>query len=179
MPPSYRGHCGPARCLVNCLSRQPCPNGSPPSVNTCSCGNVGQLAVDLFIATLELRPLGSLHHASLLPAAGAAAFAHAPGILSSGLELFADPARKLACLQQRAPADPGRQVELAQATAAWIVRSGFKQVRRSCHASTGIFRGWWLKVLLCCTWPGPCTLCSVWLPFPWWLYEKLRLGCDG
>lgn len=89
---------------------------------------MGQLAADLLISTLQLRRAGVLHHAALLPAVGAAAFAHAPG-LTHGLELFFNPERRLACLQQRAPAAPGLQAELARATATWVARAGFRQVR--------------------------------------------------
>jgi proteasome assembly chaperone 2 len=101
---------------------------TPPAASqVVSVGNVGQLAADLLISSLALHRKGALHHDALLPCLGNAAFSHAPG-LTFGLELFCDPARKLACLQQRSPAAPGLQVELAQAMAAWIAQAGFKQV---------------------------------------------------
>lgn len=92
-----------------------------------SVGTVGPLAADLLISTLELARQGVLHHDAILPCVGQAAFSHVPG-LTFGLELFCDHGRKLACLQQRSPAAPGLQVELAEAMAAWIAQLRFKQV---------------------------------------------------
>ena len=104
-------------------------------------GNVAQLAADLVIATLQLQRAGTLYHDALLPCIGAAAYSHAPG-LSSGLELYACPQRRLAVLQQRAPAAPGLHAELAAATADWVAAAGFKQVGRE-GAPPGPAGKWW------------------------------------
>ena len=41
-------------------------------------GNVGQLAVDLLINSLQLKRVGYLHHPGLLPLVGNDAFDHIP-----------------------------------------------------------------------------------------------------
>ena len=64
---------------VYCLSyssEQPCV----------SVGNVAQLAVDLFINSLQLSRVGHLHHASVLPLVGSSAFSHTSHCLHTAAE---------------------------------------------------------------------------------------------
>ena len=61
--------------IVN-SSEQPCV----------SVGNVAQLAVDLFINSLQLSRVGHLHHASVLPLVGSSAFSHTTHCLHTAAE---------------------------------------------------------------------------------------------
>jgi proteasome assembly chaperone 2 len=98
-------------------------------VASASHANVGQLAADLLINTLRLRRAGALLSAHVLPCVGNDALGDAPaGVLSLPLELYADDARALAVLQQRAPAARGAQRALAEELAAWAARAGFTRV---------------------------------------------------
>ena len=58
-----------------------------PSV---SVGNVAQLAVDVLINTLQLSRVGHLHHPSLLPLVGSAAYSHTTNCLHTAAEGKAD-----------------------------------------------------------------------------------------
>ncbi|GFR49103.1 hypothetical protein Agub_g10898, partial [Astrephomene gubernaculifera] len=86
--------------------------------------NVGELAVDVLVATLCPQPLGSLESANVLPVVGNDAFSVGPGTLSTALEAFSLPGRPLVLLQQRAPACPGRQAAWAAELVAWLAGCG-------------------------------------------------------
>jgi hypothetical protein len=89
-------------------------------------GNVGQLAADLLINTLQLSHAGSLASRHVLPCCGNDALGDAPrGALTTALEVYAHDSRRLAILQQRAPAARGAQRALADDVAAWAERAGF------------------------------------------------------
>ena len=94
-----------------------------------SVGNVGQLAADLLIATLGLPLVGHLESRHLLPCVGLNAFG-AGGTLHLALDVMADADRRLAVVQQRSPAVPGRQRLFAAELAAWLQEAGFSQVGR-------------------------------------------------
>ena len=60
---------------------------SPLLVQPCvSVGNVAQLAVDVLINTLQLSRVGHLHHPSLLPLVGSAAYSHTTHCLHTAAE---------------------------------------------------------------------------------------------
>jgi proteasome assembly chaperone 2 len=70
-------------------------------------GNVGQLAVDLLVATLALPRVGYAEEPHVLPCVGNAPYAHAAGgTLATPLELYAA-ADGPVVLQMRSPAAPG------------------------------------------------------------------------
>lgn len=59
----------------------------PPSPQPCvSVGNVAQLTVDVIINTLQLARVGHLHHPSLLPLVGSAAYSHTTHCLHTAAE---------------------------------------------------------------------------------------------
>ncbi|PNH04000.1 Proteasome assembly chaperone 2 [Tetrabaena socialis] len=88
--------------------------------------NVGELAVDVLVATLRPRPLGPLESNNVLPAVGNDAFddTAGPGTLSTALELYSVEGRPLIFLQQRAPAMAGRQAAYAAELVGWLREAG-------------------------------------------------------
>ena len=92
---------------------------SEPSVQLAGCtlvlpavtvANVGQLAVDLLVSTLELPRVGYLEHASVLPCVGndpyvASAASH--GNVATSMELYGHASKSLVVMQQRSPVVPG------------------------------------------------------------------------
>lgn len=91
--------------------------------------NVGELAVDVLVATLRPEYLGPLEDANVLPCVGNDAYDSAiPGNLSTALELFRAPGTKLYFMQQRAPAARGRQQAFADDLATWAAAAGVAQV---------------------------------------------------
>lgn len=95
-----------------------------PSV---SIGNVGQLAVDLIISTLQLQRLGYFESPDVLPCLGI----DDEWDLVTPLELYGSSGSQLVVLQQRSPAVVGRQRQLAEDLASWVQESGFSKVWRS------------------------------------------------
>ncbi|KAG2482237.1 hypothetical protein HYH03_018820 [Edaphochlamys debaryana] len=102
-----------------------------------SYANVGELAVDVLVASLQPASLGPVESVNVLPAVGNDAFdAAGPGpraglagpsgggALCTALELFGVPGRPLVFLQQRAPAMLGRQAAFAQELVSWLVAAG-------------------------------------------------------
>eukprot|EP00959_Pyramimonas_sp_CCMP1952_P461773 9482162-Pyramimonas_sp.AAC.1 len=78
-----------------------------PAVST---ANVGQLAVDLLISTLELPRVGYLEHDAVLPCVGNdpyVASSSSCGNVATCMELYADASKALVVMQQRAPVTPG------------------------------------------------------------------------
>ena len=110
------------------VSLQPCVGSA----------NVGQLTIDLIVATLHLPCVGQLETSSVLPCAGLDAFDHQPGQIALSVQLFAlrgPPHKPLYVLQQRAPAARGCQQQYAQDLAQWVSDSGFGEVQSMLHIS--------------------------------------------
>ncbi|XP_039251925.2 proteasome assembly chaperone 2-like [Styela clava] len=103
-----------------------------------SVGNVGQLACDLLINTLELNKVGYLRTSCVLPVVGSNAFCKddSDNSLTLTLELFIDDSKKLAVSQQRAPLVAGKQKQYSTDFVSWINSKGFSEVilLTSCHA---------------------------------------------
>ncbi|KAK3257284.1 hypothetical protein CYMTET_33623 [Cymbomonas tetramitiformis] len=96
---------------------------------TVSAGNLGQLTVDLLVSTLSLVRVGYLEDDNVLPCIGNDPYNAEPtGSLALGLELYSDSKRTIVCLQQRAPAMPGRSRAFAKNLSKWISASKFKDV---------------------------------------------------
>jgi len=93
-----------------------------------SVGNVGQLAIDLIVNTLELPRVGFLDSAYVLPVIGNDAFSNHSGKLTLNLEVFQDTRKGITLLQQRAPAIRGRHNAFATTLVTWILKSGFSSV---------------------------------------------------
>ncbi|KAL5021422.1 hypothetical protein ScPMuIL_000577 [Solemya velum] len=96
-----------------------------------SVGNVGQLAVDLLISTLELKKTGFIYHESILPLVGNDPFVNTVPTsctLVTSCEVYEDRDKKLVVIQQRAPLIKGKKSFFVSWLAAWIKEQKFKQV---------------------------------------------------
>lgn len=102
-------------------------------------GNVGQLAVDLIVSTLNMSRAGHIHTDCLIPMAGNNPYAtckedaeelHTPAEVYTAAEL------KLAVLQIRAPIIQTKAKRFRQLLVSWIKSSGFSRtvVLSSSHA---------------------------------------------
>mmetsp|Transcript_21702 Transcript_21702/g.47678 ORF Transcript_21702/g.47678 Transcript_21702/m.47678 type:complete len:262 (-) Transcript_21702:324-1109(-) len=96
-----------------------------PAVST---ANVGQLAVDLLISTLELPRVAYLEHDAVLPCVGNDPYVAPCGAVATSMELYADASKSLVVMQQRSPVTPGKQREFAADLATWAERCKFKEV---------------------------------------------------
>uniref|UniRef100_A0A2P2HYM0 Proteasome assembly chaperone 2 n=1 Tax=Hirondellea gigas TaxID=1518452 RepID=A0A2P2HYM0_9CRUS len=83
-----------------------------PSV---SIANVGQLAIDVLIATLETQQIAVVHHPALLPMVGSNAYEAVATGLTTGADLHICQQYKLLLLQLRAPHAKGRRGEFVGA----------------------------------------------------------------
>lgn len=94
-------------------------------------GNVGQLAVDLLISTLQLSRVGFLETTAVLPCAGNDAFGHEVGHVALSLELFhlqLPDQLDTYVLQQRSSAAKGCQQRFAKELSEWVTAAGFAEV---------------------------------------------------
>uniref|UniRef100_A0A8C5QV93 Proteasome assembly chaperone 2 n=1 Tax=Leptobrachium leishanense TaxID=445787 RepID=A0A8C5QV93_9ANUR len=96
-----------------------------------SVGNVGQLAIDLIIATLNMPKVGYFYTDCLLPMVGNNPYAtneENAKELSINAEVYALPSSKLAVLQLRSPIIKKKSKDFCQALISWIKRSSFSKV---------------------------------------------------
>ncbi|XP_012691549.2 proteasome assembly chaperone 2 [Clupea harengus] len=119
---------------------------SPPSFKSytllmpaVSVGNVGQLAVDLIISTLQLPKVGHFHTDSLIPMVGNnpyATSAENANDLSTNAEVYCSKDLKLAVLQIRTPIIQTRIRQFRKNIVSWIKSSGFSKtvILSSSHA---------------------------------------------
>ena len=92
-------------------------------------GNVGQLAADLLIFNLKLKPIGVLYHPDVLPICGADAFSETcQGSPASSLEIYANEDVSLVVAQQRGEVIKGCQRKFAREVTSWLKTSMFKNV---------------------------------------------------
>nr|XP_020453058.1 proteasome assembly chaperone 2 [Monopterus albus] len=92
-------------------------------------GNVGQLAADLIVSTLNMSRVGYMHTDCLIPMAGNNPYAtckeDAEEELHTPAEVYAAPELKLAVLQIRAPIIQSKSKRFRQLILTWIKASGF------------------------------------------------------
>lgn len=75
-----------------------------PSV---SVGNIGQLAVDLLISSLQLEKVGVIWNPAIIPVVGPDPYnIHAEDLIATGCELYAAPGRPFLVIQLRSGLDP-------------------------------------------------------------------------
>mmetsp|Transcript_8916 Transcript_8916/g.25966 ORF Transcript_8916/g.25966 Transcript_8916/m.25966 type:complete len:277 (+) Transcript_8916:82-912(+) len=92
-------------------------------------GNVGQLAADLLIFNLNLKPIGVLYHPDVLPICGADPFSETcQGSSASSLEIYANEDVSLVVAQQRGEVIKGCQRKFAREVTSWLKTSMFKNV---------------------------------------------------
>ncbi|KAM6974499.1 proteasome assembly chaperone 2 [Tautogolabrus adspersus] len=102
-------------------------------------GNVGQLAVDLMVSTLNMKRAGYIHTDCLIPMAGNNPYATCRGDaeeLHTPAEVYIAAELKLAVLQIRAPIIQTKSKKFRQLVVTWIKASGFSRtvVLSSSHA---------------------------------------------
>ncbi len=102
-----------------------------PAIST---GNVGQLAMDVLLATYKgVRKVGYYYDAvNVVPYVCTDAVAtkrkQRVGSLSLGVEVFVVDDSKVALLQQRAPTHPGRAAAFVEGVLGWVKSAGFANV---------------------------------------------------
>ncbi|CAL9691542.1 unnamed protein product [Knipowitschia caucasica] len=93
-------------------------------------GNVGQLAVDLVISSLDMCRVGHIHTDCLLPMAGnnpySSRLEDADGVHTAA-EVYMSRDMKLAALQIRSPVIQKRTKKFRQVLVSWIKASGFSR----------------------------------------------------
>ncbi|XP_063041057.1 proteasome assembly chaperone 2 [Engraulis encrasicolus] len=95
-----------------------------------SVGNVGQLATDLIISTLQLAKVGHFHTDALIPMVGNNPYATSSENakeLSTNAEVYCSKELKLAVLQIRAPILQAKTKEFRKTIVSWIKSSGFSR----------------------------------------------------
>ncbi|KAM9838486.1 proteasome assembly chaperone 2 [Aulostomus maculatus] len=102
-------------------------------------GNVGQLAVDLIVSTLNLSRVGFLHTDCLIPMVGNNPYATCKEDaeeLHTSAEVYTAAELKLAVLQIRAPVVQTKSKKFRELLLSWIKESGFSRtvVLSSSHA---------------------------------------------
>ncbi|XP_037548770.1 proteasome assembly chaperone 2 [Nematolebias whitei] len=102
-------------------------------------GNVGQLAVDLIVSTLNMSRVGYVHTDCLIPMAGNNPYVSCKEDaeeLHTPAEVYAAAELKLAVLQIRAPVVQTKSKKFCQLLVSWIKASGFSRtvVLSSSHA---------------------------------------------
>ncbi|ONH91369.1 hypothetical protein PRUPE_8G110200 [Prunus persica] len=94
-----------------------------------SIGNVGQLAVDLLVASTRAERIGYLDTPYVLPCVGNDAYGPVPnGELALPLEAYDSSANAMTLIQQRSPVVKGRMIEFAKKLADYVAASGKKHV---------------------------------------------------
>ncbi|XP_053570869.1 proteasome assembly chaperone 2 [Bombina bombina] len=104
-----------------------------------SVGNVGQLAIDLIVSTLDMPKIGYFYTDCLVPMVGNNPYAtnkENGKELSTNAEVYALPSRKLAVLQIRSPIIRKKSRTFCQQLISWIKQFAFARVilLSSCHA---------------------------------------------
>ncbi|KAG5265179.1 hypothetical protein AALO_G00262240 [Alosa alosa] len=95
-----------------------------------SVGNVGQLAADLIISTLQLQKIGYFHTDGLIPMVGNnpyATSAENANDLSTNAEVYCSKDLKLTVLQIRAPILQTKIKQFRKSIVSWIKSSGFSK----------------------------------------------------
>ncbi|VFQ68351.1 unnamed protein product [Cuscuta campestris] len=94
-----------------------------------SIGNVGQLAVDLFVSSLRADRVGFLDDPNVLPCVGNDAYTAAPpGQLSLPLEVYESSSCELSIIQQRSPVVKGMMVQFARNLADFAAASRIQHI---------------------------------------------------
>lgn len=94
-----------------------------------SIGNVGQLAVDLLIASTKAERIGYLDDPNVLPCVGNDAYTPTPqGDIALPLEAYESPSSALTLIQQRSPVVKGMMIEYAKNLANFAAACGKKHI---------------------------------------------------
>ncbi|KAG9440814.1 hypothetical protein H6P81_020979 [Aristolochia fimbriata] len=109
--------------------KTPDPECSTLLLPALSIGNVGQLAIDLLIASLKADKIGYLDDPSVLPCVGNDAYGPVPqGNLALPVEAYDSPSYSSTLVQQRSPIIKGMTLEFAKNVANFAVEARKKHV---------------------------------------------------
>uniref|UniRef100_A0A7N0TDE5 Proteasome assembly chaperone 2 n=1 Tax=Kalanchoe fedtschenkoi TaxID=63787 RepID=A0A7N0TDE5_KALFE len=115
--------------FVLAQGKQPDEQCSTLILPALSIGNVGQLSVDLLVASLKAERAGYLDDPYVLPCVGNDAYGPFPqGVLALPLEAYNSSPNGLTLVQQRSPVVKGKTVEYAKHVADFTAASGKKHV---------------------------------------------------
>ncbi|MEE6464567.1 hypothetical protein FKM82_006292 [Ascaphus truei] len=107
------------------------PGGCILLLPAISVGNVGQLAIDVIISTLNMPKVGYFYTDCLVPMVGNNPYAtneENAKDLCTNAEVYALPSRKLAVLQLRSPIVKKKSKSFRQLLISWIKRCAFAKV---------------------------------------------------
>ncbi|KAM9494047.1 proteasome assembly chaperone 2 [Clarias gariepinus] len=118
--------------------RPPCFKGFTLITPAVSVGNVGQLAADLIISTLDMARVGHFHSDCLIPMAGNNPYSRGEeeaALLSTNAEVYCRSDVRLAVLQIRTPIIQTKMKYFRKTLVSWIKSSGFARtvLLSSCH----------------------------------------------
>jgi len=91
-------------------------------------GNVGQLAIDLLVSTASATRVGFIEDAHIIPVAGNDTFTVGQGRLSTAIEVFQLPHKKITFVQQRSPVIRGHNRTFAKNLIEWIKSASFREI---------------------------------------------------
>ncbi|KAM5222134.1 proteasome assembly chaperone 2 [Ctenodactylus gundi] len=117
--------------FVPCGDAAPSLAGFTLLVPAVSVGNVGQLAMDLIISTLNMSKIGYFYTDCLVPMAGNNPYATSEDNsteLSINTEVYSLPSKKLAALQLRSVFIKYKSKSFCEKLLSWVAGSGFAQV---------------------------------------------------
>ncbi|XP_060798397.1 proteasome assembly chaperone 2 [Neoarius graeffei] len=125
--------------FVRSAERELCFKGFTLITPAVSVGNVGQLAADLIISTLDMVRVGHFHTDCLIPMAGNNPYSSGEddaALLSTNAEVYCRSDLQLAVLQIRTPIVPTKTKSFRKILVSWIKTSGFSRtvLLSSCHA---------------------------------------------
>jgi len=108
-----------------------------------SVGNIGQLAIDLLISTMQPRKVGYFYDAAFWPIVGSDPYStpgSGKGDIVTSCEVYESTERKVVLVQQRVPIIRYRKYDFRRKMMAWIRRNKFGKVviLSSCNASSRI-----------------------------------------
>ncbi|CAL1538170.1 unnamed protein product [Lymnaea stagnalis] len=117
--------------FISCSNRKHSWDNFTLIIPAVSVGNVGQLAADLIVNTLDMERVGYILHPSLLPCVGNNPFAIGDGSscqLSTSCEIYESTKLKLVVIQQRAPLIKGKSRAYTEWLSSWLNEIQFDQV---------------------------------------------------
>nr|XP_004656884.2 proteasome assembly chaperone 2 [Jaculus jaculus] len=117
--------------FVPCTDSAPDLTGCTLLMPAVSVGNVGQLAMDLIISTLNMCKIGYFYTDCLVPMVGNNPYATAEensAELSINTEVYSLPSRKLVALQLRSIFIKYKSKSFCEKLLAWVKSSGFSRV---------------------------------------------------
>ncbi|XP_029446816.1 proteasome assembly chaperone 2 [Rhinatrema bivittatum] len=117
--------------FVSCSNSSPDFRGFTLILPAVSVGNVGQLAADLIISTLDMTKVGYIYTDCLVPVVGNNPYAtseeNAPE-LSINAEVYSLATKKLAVIQIRSPIVKNKSRSFCQLLISWVKKNGFGRV---------------------------------------------------